>query len=66
MTLTRDQVMDKVLSSPFMGRWREAPEGLAGMRSSPFMGRWREAPEGLLTLPLPIGERAGVRGLSWQ
>jgi len=27
MTLTRDQVMDKVLSSPFIGRWRAAPEG---------------------------------------
>ena len=64
MTLTRDQMMDKVLSSPFMGRWREAPEGLHKRFTSPFMGRWRAAPEGPLKLPLPLGERVGVRGLT--
>jgi len=47
-----------------MGRWRAAPEGLPRLRSSPLMGRWRAAPEGLLNLPLPIGERVGVRGLT--
>src|SRR5256884_803407 len=48
-------------SSPFMGRWRAAPEGLtqapspgfARKGSSPFMGRWRVAPEGLTQAPSP-------------
>ncbi len=42
------------LSSPFMGRWREAPEGLVGQDSSPFMGRWPEGPEGLAELARTI------------
>jgi len=62
MTLTRDQVMDKVLSSPFMGRWRVAPEGLLNL---PLPIGERVGVRGE-TLPLPLGERVGVRGLIWQ
>ena len=28
MNVAKERVMEKFCSSPFMGRWREAPEGL--------------------------------------
>ena len=54
------------MSSRFIGRWREAPEGLHGMLSSRFMGRWREAPKGLhgmLSSPFMGRWREAPKGL---
>src|SRR2546430_15149421 len=56
--------LNKKVSSPFMGRWREAPEGqvhlpspevrhLNKQVSSPFMGRWPAGPEGQVRVPSP-------------
>ena len=38
MTVAKEQVMEELCSSPFMGRWREAPEGLMDGFTSPLAG----------------------------
>ena len=38
MTVANEQVMEELCSSPFMGRWREAPEGLMDGFTSPLAG----------------------------
>src|SRR5438309_6952284 len=40
-------------SSPFMGRWREAPEGLVEMAPPHLWGGGAKAPEGLVDMAPP-------------